>query len=154
MSKIKLAREKISLELIEEISPLIYSNWYEVESKYEIPLDIDWNGYFTMDQAGMLLPVTARLDGVIVGYCMYLIAPSMHYRQTKMASTDVMFVDKTTRSSLASVCVKMTMFAEETLKSMGVCVMQQTVKSDKDFGRYFDRMGYEFTERFYQKRIA
>ena len=74
----------------EDIKPLLEKHWEMVAlNQGKIRLNPDWKEYARLDAAGILRIFTARQEGKLVGYCVLLVSQSIHYKDHKFASNDV-----------------------------------------------------------------
>lgn len=81
------------MTLHDEILPLIQAHWHEIGAYGEdVPLDPDWQNYAVLEVSGLLHVATARVDGKLVGYCVTLVAPHLHYKSTVFAINDLIYV--------------------------------------------------------------
>lgn len=81
-----------------EIEPLLPEHWEEVALDQDtIKLDPDWEQYKRLEDLGMLLCITAREDGRLVGYAIWMITKSLHYKGYVFADNDVFFLLKSHR---------------------------------------------------------
>jgi len=77
---ISIAQEHYSPGLVEELKPLIKKNWEESPLyEKEIALAPDFQKYRAMDDAGLVLCMTGRVDGRLVGYAIWYIIKSFNY---------------------------------------------------------------------------
>jgi len=106
--------------------------------------------YEEAESLGLLRLHTMRHDGELVGYALFLIANHLHYKDTKFATVDVLYVSPLHRGINA---VSFMQWQDEQLKSDGVQVVFRQVSSKNDYSRTLERMGYAFCERSFIKRI-
>ena len=65
-------------DLIQEAAPLVRRHWAEVALFTDkLPLDPDWKLALDMDRAGVLHVLTARKDGLLIGYIFNYILRSL-----------------------------------------------------------------------------
>lgn len=128
---IKFATESY-YDVIEEIKPLLEAHYEEVAwYQDEVPFDPDYEKYEVMANTGLLHIVTARDDGKLIGYFVSLVASGMHYKQTKFALNDILFVHPDYRGG--SVAYKMFKYAFAALKEIGVDIITIHMKTDAPF---------------------
>jgi GNAT superfamily N-acetyltransferase len=88
-----IAQEHYSDGFWAELKPLIERNWAESESyEPEIPVDPDVDRYRKLDAAGALQCLTARYDGMLVGYAVFMLGYSIHHRTILCAHGDAVYV--------------------------------------------------------------
>jgi GNAT superfamily N-acetyltransferase len=143
-------RERAS-DLWGEITPLLQAHWEEIARYKDIELAPNVEAYAKLEAAGILHCYTARLAGALVGYFVATVVPSLHYRNSLQAHQDVLFVLPEHRRS--RVGVRLIRFAEEQLRQAGVQVVMHHVKVAHDFGPLLERMGYEWVEKMFTKRL-
>jgi GNAT superfamily N-acetyltransferase len=143
-------RERAS-ELWGEIMPLLRAHWEEIAHYKDIELAPNIEAYAKLEAAGVLHCYTARVAGALVGYFVATVVPSLHYRFSLQAHQDVLFVLPEHRRS--RVGVGLIRFAEAQMRAAGVQVVQHHMKVAHDFGPLLARMGYEWIEKIYAKRL-
>jgi hypothetical protein len=123
--------ESISAAL-EEAKPLFKKHWEESESHYGFPLDPDYDLYILLQAQGLLRSYSARIDGKLVGYAVYLVKNSHHYKTVLMAKQDVVFIEKEFRTKLHFI-----QWTYAQLRNVGVKVIVVNVKAhNKTFHEY------------------
>ena len=137
------------LSVMGEIKPLLEQHWQEIAvHKDRFPLNPDYEKYEIMDKMGILHIVTAREDGVLIGYFISFVMPHLHYRDCIFAMNDILFIAKKHRHG--SLGTKLIYHAKEELKKIGAHRLCLHVKIDHDFGPLLERMGFECTEKNYE----
>jgi hypothetical protein len=136
---------------VEELQALLPEHYEELCVVKEYPLDPDWVTYARLEQAGILPCVTARVDGKLVGYVIYMTQPHLHYRACMTAFEDIYFLKKEYR--LGRTGIRLFQYAEKVLKQLGVnrVVMGTKVHSDKS--RLFEYLGYKMTDKVFTKLL-
>jgi hypothetical protein len=82
-----------------EARPLTRPHWDEIAKNKELlKLNPDLQKYELLERSGNLLLVTARGDGKLVGYFLWIIAPHPHYRHVLTAEEDLHFLSPEYRS--------------------------------------------------------
>lgn len=118
----------------------------------KIKLNPDVPRYLALDEAGVLLAIGARSDGVLVGYTVTLLMNSPHYKDHIYAMNDVIFVSKEFRKG--SVGIKLIKFTEDELRKRGVSVYCINSKVHAPFFTVLERLGFIDTEHQYTKYIG
>ena len=144
------ARELVS-QLWDEVQPLLEAHWREIAKHKDIPLSPNRVAYGMMETAGILRCFTARLDGLLIGYAAYMVAPALHYSTSREARQDVLFLVPAFRRS--RIGAQLITFADDELRRDGVQVVHQHVKVAHNFGPLLERLGYEHVEHIYSKRL-
>lgn len=137
-----------------ELELLTKHHWMEiVDNPDEMELDIDWEAYEQAEKVGILLIITARAYGKLIGYVVHFIHKLPHYKWCIAAKDDAYYLSPIYRSS--NVGLKLFNFVEEHLKSLNVKRIIYHCKLDEnlDKSKFFERMGYEAVEKLYMKNI-
>lgn len=135
-----------------EMLPLLVEHWKEIALNHaEVPLDIDHERYDALDEAGVLHIVTAREDGVLIGYHVAIVSTHLHYKSTLHGITDVYYIAPAKRQGFTGIRLFQTV--EKELKTLGVKKLFTGTKLHLDLGRMFERLGYKPVERLYAKII-
>ena len=134
----------------EDIKPLLEKHWLETEpNQNTIALDPDWEQYAVLDQANILRVFTARDNDNLVGYCVVLIAKSIHHKSHTFASTDVIYIKPEYRQSKTG--SDLIQYAEKHCRENGVSLMTLNMKIEFPFDNLMLRMGFNLLERVYHK---
>lgn len=141
--------ERLS-ECLEEAKPLLAKHWQEIAlHKDTIPLAPDYPRYFQLEREQKLCVCTARHDGKIVGYAVYIYDRQLHY-PVFWAESDIFYVDPECRRP--RVAHRLLQFAEESLKRRGVRVAHSRVKiAHPAAGRVLESIGHIPVEIVYAK---
>src|ERR1700685_2567393 len=122
-----IASENYTEKLIIEMTPLLRRHWQEIATfKEHIPLDPDFPMYSRLDAACKLLTLTARVDDKLIGYCVFLLTRSGHYKSTLVGMNDVIYVEPEYRKG--TVGLRLIREAEKRLKELGVVKVTWHVK--------------------------
>jgi GNAT superfamily N-acetyltransferase len=150
-AEIRFARESMAA-VLEEIKPLLWEHWAEIAHYADIPLDPNWPWYEGAEAAGQLRIYTVRDQRfALVGYCIYVVAPGLHYKSHTYANQDILFLlPEYRRGRIGRDLVR---FTEGQLKGEGVGIVLQHVKVKYDFGPMLKRDGYEPIDTVYGKRL-
>jgi hypothetical protein len=82
-----------------EAEPLTRPHWEEIaKNKGLLTLNPDLDKYERLESGGHLLLVTARADGSLVGYFLWIIVPHPHYKHVQAAEEDLHFISTEYRS--------------------------------------------------------
>jgi len=138
--------------VIHDCADAICNHWEDVALNQDtVKLDPDWDAYKKLYEAGVLLVVTSRYDEKLVGYSVYIVGESLHYKGLKIAESDAFWLDKEYRKGMTG--MKMIKFAEKALKDRDVDFIMSKVKIHRDIGPVFERMGYSPIETVYSKGL-
>jgi GNAT superfamily N-acetyltransferase len=82
-----------------EAEPLTRLHWEEIaKNKALLTLNPDVEKYELLDKNDALLLVTARDDGALVGYFLWIVLPHPHYKHVLVAEEDLHFLSPEYRS--------------------------------------------------------
>ena len=110
----------------------------------------DETKYAQCEAAGLLHLVTARSEGLLVGYFCMLVNPNPHYFGAGlMAFTDMYFLLPQFRKGNAG--VKLFSFMEETLRAKGVVKAYTSHKLHRDRSTMLEGLGWKPTDQIYSK---
>lgn len=139
-------------DVVEELKEITVKHWEEIaRNKDKIELNPDWNKYIEIEKSGILQTITCRDDERLVGYCIDIYLPHIHYKDHKFSMNDVLFLRKEYRG--AHIGAKLLLAVELGLKEKGVDVVHMHVKCAHDFGPLLERIGYQQIEKIYEKVI-
>ena len=136
-----------------EAMSLFIRHWREIAiNQAEVPLDIDWERYAALDKVKALHVLTARRNGLLIGYHIAFITGHMHYKSTLHGFTDVYYIAPECRHGVTG--MRLFQAVERELKAIGVRKLFTATKLHLDQGSLFERLGYKPTERVYTKLIG
>lgn len=145
-------QQERSVDLWPEITPLIAQHYEEIAHHKDIPLDPDVERYNAMDDAGLLRCFTARDCGRLIGYAIFICGPNLHYKSTKIANQDVLFLAPEARNGTTA--MRFFDFFEKRLAGEGwQLTMQHEKIAHPALGRLAERRGYEPMDRIWVKRL-
>lgn len=97
-TKLVFAVEPITADLFNELPGLLDLHWQEVaEDKKIMRLEPDLDYYLSNKD---ILLVTARVEGRIVGYCVFWLHTHPHYKSVLVAQSDIYYLSPEYRSGL------------------------------------------------------
>jgi GNAT superfamily N-acetyltransferase len=145
------ALEPLTPELGQETMPLLEAHWREIAHDLTIPLSPDWERYYALQAAGSIRVYTARREGEIIGYAVFIVNRNLHYSTSLQAVQDILFIrEDLRRGTLGTRLIK---FSEEQLKAEGVQVVVHHIKSKHNWSPLIERLGYSLVDLIYLKRI-
>lgn len=135
-----------------EALPLLQKHDAEVSAFKDIPLDPDYAQYEIFQKSGMLRVFTAREGERLVGYSLYFVSMAPHYKGSKQAVQDILFMDAEFRKG--SNGIRFIRYCDDWLRTEGVQVTyQSTTMQGMDFGIVLERLGYRPLETLYARRL-
>lgn len=139
--------------MIDEWKTLAIDHWNEIAlNKDKIKLNLAWDKYKALDDAGTWFCVTVRDDGKMVGYFIGFIMPHLHYIDNIMLFYDIFYLKPDYRKGMTG--IKLFQVMENEAKKRGVVKMYVSTKLGHDIGRIFEYLGYTAIERVYSKMIG
>lgn len=133
---------------LEEVKPLLPLHWDELAlNKDKVPLAPQYDEYLLRDSKGMVLVVTLRETGKLVGYFVGFVAPGLHYETCLTLQMDIFFVHPDHRNGSGG--VKLFKAVEREAKRRGVQRMFAGSKIHRDASRLFEALKYEPVETIY-----
>lgn len=143
-------------DVITEIRPLQTAQWNELgRDKARVRLDPDWSTFASLDTGGTLKVLTARLDGVLVGYVANFVAYHLHYKSTLHATVNAYWLAPEQRKGWTG--IHMLRRNEDEMRKLGVIriFVDDSVAfknaRDRRTRILFKRMGYVPTGVVYRK---
>tara|TARA_R110000787_G_scaffold170328_1_gene283016 strand:+ start:4948 stop:5346 length:399 start_codon:yes stop_codon:yes gene_type:complete len=126
------------------------AHYLEVEES-DNPLDPDWEQYLLIEGHGHLRTITARDEGVLVGYCVVFLSPNIHSKGKVAGAVDIIYLQPSYRRGIIS--LKFFKFIEKVLKSDGVDYIRTTTRPNADHAKFLEYMGYSYVEAVYTKEL-
>jgi GNAT superfamily N-acetyltransferase len=123
-----------------EAEPMFEAHWREASNDLSIPVDVAWDSYQRLELFGMMACVVARDGERLVGYAVYILHPSLHYRGLVVGDADVFYLDPAYRRGWVG--VRLFQCCEDVLRRRGAAVMQTRVKEHVMGGRVASIMRY------------
>ena len=137
--------------LHKELFPLLTAHYDEIAHFKDIKLKPAFDRYDDLEERGALRVFTAREDGRVVGYSIYIITHNLHYSDSLQALQDVLFLIERARAGLTG--FKFIKWCDGELAADGVQVVMHHVKKSHDFSPVLERMGYTKIESVYARRL-
>jgi GNAT superfamily N-acetyltransferase len=148
--ELTFAQEPFS-EAVTEAIPLFYDHWREIDANQDIPLAPDFVQYANLDTAGLLRSFTVRdASNQLVGYANFFVQFGLHNRDSLRAFQDLIYIRPEHRGNGH----RFIAWIDEQLKAEGVQVVYHLVSAAVDFGPTLTRLGYEFHETVYSRRLG
>jgi len=143
-------QQEFLLTVRPELGELIQLDWEEIEHQKAVrKLDVDWDLYETLEDAGTLRIFTVRDEGKLIGYYFAMFVPSLHNKGLVQASSDVIFLHKDYRKG--RIGCKLFQFAEQCLKDDGAQVMYITTTKQNPIDALMNKLGYSEIETRFEK---
>lgn len=136
-------------DCFEEAMPLLQKHWEEIAHYKDIPLDPDFETYKNLEVLGFLRCYTARVEGKLVGYAVFIVKGALHYKTSKQAMQDILFIDPEYRGFGA----RFILWCDMKLKQEKVIIVHHHVKQKHNFGTLLEKMKYECVDLIFSKRL-
>ena len=138
-----------NIERIDEARPeldaLLIEHYREIALYQDkVPLAPNWASYYAMERAAQLVLVSARKEGVLVGYAAWLLKDHLHYQGHLVAMNDVIFLAKEHRRGRTG--LRLIDESEYLLKVLGVDRIMWHIKPSNDWSPILKRKGYQVEE--------
>jgi len=138
-------------DCIEKMKEHYDDHYAELSVTKTVPLEPDYEAYFTLEKLGLSKVITCRKDNVLIGYIIFVITPHLHYKSCVTAVEDIYYVAKQERKG--RVGIRLFQYAEQYLKSIGVHRIIYSTKTHLDNSKLFEYLGYSFIEKVYSKML-
>jgi hypothetical protein len=149
---ITIQRERYSDALCAELLPLLKENWIKSESyKSELPVDPAFDKYQLLDKADLVLCITAREAGVLIGYTITFMNFSLHHKAVFVGHGDMIYVED--GQGRGRVALKLLRESERLMKARGVTYMGWFVNRGSKIHKLLLAVGYKDDEVVVEKRL-
>lgn len=145
---VKFAREPMTV-ILDEGAELLGRHYTEVAHFQDIELDPDVETYLKLEEIGSLVAYTARESGELIGYCVFFIKNNMHFKKSKQAIQDIIFI----ASEKRGVGIKFIDWCDIQLRNQGVQVVYHHVKTEHNWGPAIEKIGYKLIDLIYGRRL-
>ena len=142
--------EKFSDVYVEAL-PLLEAHYEEIATYKEVKaLNPDVWRYLEIEEKGILRIMTARDDGVMVGYFVSMIMPSLHYKDCSTAINDILYVHPEYRGG--TLAYRLFKKALQDLKeNTGANLVMIHMKIKHPFRELLTKLGFAQTEENWEK---
>lgn len=145
----KYQSERFS-KVVDEVVRHWPAHWNEIGvDRDKLDLAPDWDQLFSLEKINALHLVTARHEGELVGYFMFVLSPHLQHRSTLHATSVLYYLDPKWRKGFTA--VMFFRFASESLKERGVSRVIVDVPVESDKSRLFERLGFTKIANSYAK---
>jgi GNAT superfamily N-acetyltransferase len=138
----------------DEMIPFLHQHWEEMEiNKDKIPLGFQFDVYDRLAANGVLVVVTLRKEGKVVGYFWGTLLPHIHHKTCLTLMMDLYWVHPSVRGK-GLPGVKLLREVEAEAKRRGAQQMFFGSKLHKDSSRLFEFLKMDPVEVYYNKWIG
>ena len=135
-----------------DVHELFHSHWKEIATNKDmLVLNPDYSRYRKLIERDMLVVISARDGGKIIGYIIIMVDNHAHYKTVKVSLEDIHFIDPKYRHQ--GIGRGMILAAEEVLRKRGVQLATMRVKLHSDHGPLLQELGYSPLETIYAKEL-
>jgi len=145
-----MAREPLG-DCQDDLTPLLLEHYKEITHYPDIPLDVDWEAYARTERADALRIYTLRDYGTLRGYGVFFVNHSMHYRGSRQAVQDVIYLAPELRH--LRIGWEFINWIDEQLRAEAVQVVYHHVKLAHNYGATLKTLGYEAIESVWGRRL-
>jgi GNAT superfamily N-acetyltransferase len=139
-------------EVYQEMDEILHNYFRLTIAKEGLPpLNMDWRTYFTLDQHGNLLVITARHKLTMLGFVMYHMHTHLHHNGVAMAACDILAVDLKFRGK--GIARKIMEYAESALRARGIRQIIHMSRTCYDAEPLFPKLGYRLFEQSFIKEL-
>jgi len=146
---IKFQREQAGVKNTEEVTSLLESYRREVGYFTNLKLDPEFERYAQLEKIGALRAYTARLDGKLIGFCLFLFHPHIHFKNNIFALHDILYIMPEHRGF----GYEFLKWCNQQLKSDGADVILYSVSLKFNYGSLLKRLGFRLSDHIYTKEI-
>ena len=151
LDKIIFAIESID-SIKDEIMDLarIHQETTEWELNKDSELDPDWDRYALLENNNSLIIFTARLDGKLIGYNIFFLSMSLHYKTQYVATQNLIFIHPDNRGFGKYFIF----YSDEKLKEIGVKKIFYILKAANDWSeKLLKPLGYTLMDKIYGRKL-
>jgi L-amino acid N-acyltransferase YncA len=140
-------------DVVDEFRLLIDDHYEELAlDKDKVPLNVDWDRYMRLYEAGVLLFVSLRDEGKLVGYFIGFVMPHLHYVDCVTCAMDIYFVHPSVRGRFGG--LRLLRQVERILRANGVHRWTMGSKNHAPSDRLFAAMGFKPIETYHSKWLG
>ena len=136
-------------DIWDEILPILKEHYLEIAHYKDIRFEPDVAYYFSAEDNGKVHTFTAREDGELIGYAVFGVLYNIHYKSSKQAHQDIIYIKKEKRG-FGRYFIE---WCDEQLRGMGVQVVYHHIKASHNWGKVLEKMGYQMVDVLYTKRL-
>jgi GNAT superfamily N-acetyltransferase len=118
-----------------------------VPQSEQIPLNVNYEAYFKIEEANRLEVYTVRDNGKLIGYTLWMLHYHIHYKSSLTANSTLIYIMPEYRKGLLG--YKLIKWSVAKIKERGVQRLMMGVKPDHDFGKLLERLGATYFEKIY-----
>ena len=133
-----------------ELDALAQEHYREIALYQDrIALAPNWHTYAGLERRGELVSLGVRVEGVLVGYALWVLRTHLHYEGCLTALNDVIYLHPNHRRGRTG--LRLIDESEYILKVLGVDHILWHLKPSHDWSNILKRKGYALEEMIYGK---
>lgn len=146
------AIEQVSESFTEQADAIMREMYDTTVASSDIPnYAFDWERYRQVQQAGMLLLTTARFEGLLVGFALYLVIDHPHHQGTRSAECDAIAINVSLRGN--QIGRSLIDFSTDYLRRLGVSFVTHRYRTCYNTEPIFPKLGFRLIEHVYMKDL-
>lgn len=147
--ELQFAKERV-FDMATEAQPLLNEHYEEITLHKDVmKLNPDWIKYAVLEERGELHCFSVRHEGTLVGYAVFFLTPHIHYKDSLVATNDIIYFLPQYRRGLTP--VKFIKYCEAEMKKKGAVKLVFHVKLAHDWSPILSRLGYDPEEVMHGK---
>lgn len=147
----KIKRETIST-IRPEVDELLKLHYEECENYKSLnPLDFDWELCGSLERLDKLYIFTIRVGKRLLGYCVVIPSSIIYSKGKPVAQIETFYVHPSIRKGLTS--YKFFKYVENYMKILSFHKIRLGFPYNKDYFKFFDRLGYSPVDFTYEKGL-
>ena len=146
--------EKLSDLLASGLAGHTQKQWLESGTDHlQVPIDVDWDHYRTLESSGVLKLLAARKDGHLIGYAVFFLVPHMMYRTTMHVMCDSIYVAPAHRGIGVALVRTAEKFVRQLAGKQHIRIIYSTPICGS-FPKVLERLGYPARESVHVKVVG
>ena len=146
---LNIQRERVH-GLWEESAAILAEGAAQFDPFPDLPLEIDRAAYESLEAVGRLRVYTARIDGVLAGYAVFVVGTAPRRRNLLEAHQNVVHAAEATKARVTPALVR---HAEKALGAEGVKMVYHSSPMGCRFARLLEILGYKPIAQVHAKRL-
>jgi GNAT superfamily N-acetyltransferase len=146
-----MGQETLAECLDDQTKQLLMLHWQEIAPHQDLPLDPNYAGYEHLEALGMLRCYIFRDHGLIQGYAVFMVTPSLKYQTVIEAHADLLWLAPRFRGQ--GYGPRFMGWCDEQLAKDGVTIVRHAAERTLNFGSVLEKLGYEFEQHVWCRRL-
>lgn len=143
-------QQEAAVNVFDEVLALSHAHRAEIHHYQDLEISPNKQSYIELDDMKQIAVFTARLEtSQLVGYAVFNIRPSPHFKNTLQAFQDLVYLAPEYRGHGRDFLK----WCDKALKSLDVSIVYHFTKTKRDFGPVLESLGYEHVETVFARRL-